>query len=320
MRIVNNTTKILHLGFLPPNGRSVSPNGGYIFTSDEYATHPAVQSLVAASSITIDSFAVNDNYATGNNFRNVSSYEANLFFGGLYRIPDTWASEGTVEASAGATYLTSTEIGEVLNTRNRNIIQFTVPNCEDTIKVILTEGTLSLSSVVDALNADATFTKYLLAEIYDTTYLKISTKAKGENADLAIAGSTEFKSAASLLGLTGATKTSDIKTVATVTMQVLGTTGQGIYGSQQVLKLKTLAADGVDCTEFVMQVMDPRKGTVVSGNYSNTLTVKSGDQGVIEFEVIAPSTITTECHVTTVTPDSHAWAIVPSTRLEVVGS
>lgn len=320
MKITNNTSRVLELGFIPPHGRSIEASGGYIVVSDEYSTHPTIQALKDDESITIDSFSVEDNYSSTNTFRNVSSYEANLFFAGLYNIPDTWETEGTIQASATAAYIQGEEIALVLNTRGRNILQFEVPNYADTIKVFLEEGTLALSAIVTALNEDEVFSQYLEASINDTNHLRITTLALGENADVDVVGSTEYKSAASYLGLSGGTKTAGTKTVATLTLQVLGPTGQGIYGSEQILSLYTAATEGALTEEFVFQAMSPRQGTVVDGNFSNQITVKSGDDGYIVLEIVAPSTIAGECHLDLEVPETHVWAVTPSTRLAVVSS
>jgi hypothetical protein len=269
----------------------------------------------------MDSFATDDSFSSGNSFRNISSYEANLFFAGLYRIPDTWASEGTPSGRSTAAYLTSTDLGvSSVNTRNRNVLQFTVPNYSGIIRVSLTEGTVSLSSIVSELNADSIFSKYLVASNPTATTIRITTKAIGVSSDLDLTNSNAAHSAASLLGLVNGTKTDGVGTSATVTVKVVGPTGQGIYGSTQIFTLKTLAAEGENSTAFKFQAMNPRKGTVVSGDYTNSITVKSGDDGDIELEVVAAGAVEEQCHMEVSLPATHAWAIVPESRLEIVGA
>lgn len=317
MKITNLTSRDIFLGFIGSNGAKIIANSYGIF-DDKYGSHPSLANMVNSGIVTVSSYDVDDSAADiggstqyGKNQDDfVGPAEFNNIAKGLYIVKSTWSKTSVVQASAVGAYVESVTAG-TFDTTVKNVLKMKF----DGTKIILCNlpiGHTDSVAVAAALNANSLFSSVAVAAD-NAGKLKITSKTVGVNSNVEFMD--EYRSAVQQLYLT-APAVLDTKTVATVTVPVVGPIGVGMQGVEVTLALFTTLGGSTPSTNFWIQ--RETKGFVKSGIRTNSIVVLSGEDGNIVFEVAAPVAITeSECWLDVVLPANHYFAQKPVAKLRI---
>lgn len=322
MKITNLKTFELNLGFIEPNGIKLAANASVV-VDDRYSGHSSLITMRDNAIVSLSSYDMADAPSVSpfasNPFDSVSVEEFNVFMKGLYQVKSTWSKTGTVQASATAYNIVNTVVSPY-NLTSKYKLSFLFDSLYP-VSVTLPTGVIDLATVVATLNDNTTFAKYGLAADHtegELHFIKISSKAIGVNSKVEFVA--DALSCVEELGFDDPTITAGTKTVATVTFQTVGPSGVGIKGITHTVQLRNKAAAGEGDTnslEFTGQRVSV--GTVTASTLNTSeLTIATGDDGVITFEVTTDGVITEDgCWLDVSIPAAHYLAAKPATRLEI---
>lgn len=322
MKITNLKTFELNLGFIEPNGIKLAGSASVV-VPDKYSGHSSLLSMRDNGIVSLSSYDMNDAPTTSpfslNPFDAVSIEEFNTYLKGIYQIKSTWSKSGTVQASATAYSITNTDSGPY-NLTSKYVLSFKFDSLYE-VPVTLPTGVIDMATVISTLNDNTTFAKYGLAE--DATegelhFIKISSKAVGVNSKVEFLDNA--LSCVEELYFDDPTIVAGTKTVATATFQTVGPSGVGIKGISHTVQLRKKAAAGAgdgNSAEFTGQRVSV--GTVTPSTLNTSeLTILTGDDGVITFEVTTDGAITEDgCWLDISIPTAHYLAAKPATRLQI---
>ena len=312
MQIKNLTANRLFLGFVGNHGTPLEGNAT-ITVSDKYSGNPSLGAMIDDGLVTATGFDASDSYGTEPDY--VTAAEFNATKQGLYVVADDWSSTGAPTASATGEALTGTSTGP-FDTTSKWVLRFLFDSLNE-VTVILPRGQIDISTLVDALNNDANFAMYGLAADDGGGQLQVTSKAVGTNSRVEFVD--DIRNAISQVGMDNATVTAATGDIAVIEINTHNTVGGGLAGITHAIKLFTTDVGGGSTvsSEFVIQRVE--NGVIESGLGTAEVTIRSGADGGIKFEVAAPGAITeAQDWVGVVLPATHYFAQVPAARLQVV--
>ncbi len=322
MIIKNISGEEICMSFVGTNGVTLQINQE-VSIEDKYAGHESLKAMIEDGIVTRTSYSVSDdrpgediNYTPDY----MSSAEFNSLASGMFRVGDDWTSVGTIQASATPFVLTGTVVGP-FNTSTNNVLHFKFDGINTQKALVhLPQGQLDVDTLKNALNSNADFAKYGVADKVQigtsgTYNITITSKAVGINSKVEILDN--IISADLIIGLRDGVETVGTLTTATITINTYNPTGVTMAGLTHTVKLYTLdTPSSVVTTEF--QIQRVAKGTVQGTLFTNSAILTTDENGQLEFEIAAASAITTGCYVAIDLPETFYLANIPATRLQAL--